>query len=183
MEQRTKNIVRKWKGYWLTRYLRMKGCKVGKGLKCSSWPHFSYVPNGNIEIGDHVDLGRWNTLEVLPTAKLILKDHALLAHYIWITCTDKVEIGAYSAIAEGASIRDGFHQMAKEPFYREQPNHTSPISIGKDCGIGAGTRVLHGSNIPDGVFIGANSLVLSGSDLKPYHVYAGNPIKLIKERK
>lgn len=183
MGQRIKNFKRRWKGFWLTVYLRMKGCKVGKGLKCAEWPHFSYVPDGNIEIGDYADLGRWNTLEVAPAGKLILKDHVLLGHYVWITCSNEIVIGKYSAIAESASLRDGFHQLAKEPYYRKQPNNSAPIHIGDDCGIGAGTRVLQGCNIPDGVFIGANSLVLASNELEPYKVYGGNPLKLIKERK
>lgn len=55
------------------------------------------------------------------------------------------------------------------------------IMIGDDVWVGANTTVLDGAIIGDGVVVGANSLVRG--ELKPYCVYAGNPLKKIGERK
>ncbi len=160
----------------------MKGCKVGKGLKCDSWPKFAYKPKGNITIGDHVDLGWNNSFEITPQGELVLGDHVLFGHHIWITCAEKITIGNYSAVAESASIRDAFHEMGKDTYYRKQPIKKKAIHIGEDCGVGAGARVLLGSKLPDGVFVGANAVVTEHDDLQPYGIYAGSPLKLVKER-
>jgi len=55
------------------------------------------------------------------------------------------------------------------------------IVIGDDVWIGSGTTVLDGSFIGTGAVVGAGSLVRG--ELKPYGVYAGNPLKQIGERR
>jgi UDP-2-acetamido-3-amino-2,3-dideoxy-glucuronate N-acetyltransferase len=52
--------------------------------------------------------------------------------------------------------------------------------IGKNCFIGAGTKISAGAKICDNVIIGANSFV-KGDITKP-GIYAGTPVNLIKER-
>jgi virginiamycin A acetyltransferase len=54
------------------------------------------------------------------------------------------------------------------------------IVIGNDVWIGANCVLLDGTRIPNGVVIGAGSLVREG--LEVYGVYAGNPLRLIKRR-
>ena len=54
------------------------------------------------------------------------------------------------------------------------------IKIGDDVWIGANSTILDGAIIGQGVAIGANSLVKG--KLKPYCVYAGNPLKQIGRR-
>lgn len=54
------------------------------------------------------------------------------------------------------------------------------IVIEDDVWIGANTTVLDGARIGRGAVIGANSLVRG--ELKPYLVYAGNPLRLIGSR-
>ncbi len=55
------------------------------------------------------------------------------------------------------------------------------IVIGDDVWIGANSTILDGAIIGEGAVIGANSLVRG--ELQPYHVYAGNPLRMIGERK
>jgi acetyltransferase-like isoleucine patch superfamily enzyme len=54
------------------------------------------------------------------------------------------------------------------------------IYIGKHTIIGAGSIILPGIHVGEGVSIGANSLV--NKDCEPWMVYAGTPAKPIKER-
>jgi virginiamycin A acetyltransferase len=54
------------------------------------------------------------------------------------------------------------------------------IKIRDDVWIRAKTTILDGTVINNGVVIGANSLVKG--ELKPYYVYAGNPLKKIGRR-
>jgi virginiamycin A acetyltransferase len=54
------------------------------------------------------------------------------------------------------------------------------IVIGDDVWIGANCVVLDGARIPNGVVVGAGSLIRR--ELEAYGVYAGNPLRLIKRR-
>ena len=54
------------------------------------------------------------------------------------------------------------------------------ITIGNDVWIGANTVILDGTNIPDGVVIGASSLVKG--NLESYSIYSGNPLQLRGKR-
>ena len=55
------------------------------------------------------------------------------------------------------------------------------VTLGRQVVIGAGSTILPGVNIADGVAVGAMSLVLTSTS--PWGIYAGVPAKRIKERK
>lgn len=178
-----RNRTSRFKGMLLKCYLIAHGCKVGKGLKCSGFPYFKGFPNKNIKIGDYVDLGRNNTFELSKNGQIILDDFVLFHQNILISCNSKISIGKYSALAENVSIRDGNHRFDKHNYYRLQEGVTEPIEIGEDAGIAAGCVILMGSKISKGVFIGSNSVVTRSTATDEYGIYAGNPIKLIGNRK
>jgi len=72
----------------------------------------------------------------------------------------------------------GFHDRSKKIC--EQPISAKGITIGNDCWIGAGVRILDGVTIEDGCVIGAGSVVTKS--VGPYTVIAGNPARVIKNR-
>lgn len=55
------------------------------------------------------------------------------------------------------------------------------IIIGNDVWIGYNSVILSGTEIPDGCVIGANTVV-KGYNFKPYDIIIGNPAKSIKKR-
>jgi acetyltransferase-like isoleucine patch superfamily enzyme len=55
-----------------------------------------------------------------------------------------------------------------------------PLRIHKHAVIGSGSILLPGTIINEGVAIGANSLVKG--ECKPWSIYAGSPVRFIKER-
>lgn len=173
---RLKGIILKW-------YLQMHGCKVGKSLKCATFPYFKGFPNKNIFIGNYVDLGRNTTFELSNNGKVILDDYVLFHQNILISCNNQIKIGKFSALAENVSIRDGNHQFSKNQYYRLQDSISEPIEIGEDAGIAAGCVVLMGAKISKGAFIGSNSVITRKSIIEEYGIYAGNPLKLITTRK
>jgi virginiamycin A acetyltransferase len=63
-----------------------------------------------------------------------------------------------------------------------QPNTFKDILIGNDVWVGKGAIILAGSTIPDGVVIGANSVVLPSFEFDAYCIYAGNPVRRIRAR-
>lgn len=56
------------------------------------------------------------------------------------------------------------------------------VIIGNYCGVGSNTVIMPNNIIPEGVSIGALSYVPPGFKFKEWSVYAGVPIKLVKER-
>jgi len=178
-----RNKTSRLKGMLLKLYLLAHGCKVGKGLKCASFPHFKGFPNRNITIGNYVDLGRNNTFELSKNGNIIFDDYVLLHQNILISCNNQIKIGKFSAVAENVSLRDGNHQFSKNNYYRLQESISEPIEIGEDAGIAAGCAILMGSKISKGAFIGSNSVITRKAVIEEYGIYAGNPLKLIGTRK
>lgn len=60
------------------------------------------------------------------------------------------------------------------------PEAGPDTTIGNDCWIGAGATLLPGTQIGDGVIIGAHSVV-SGT-VPSYSIIAGNPARLVRMR-
>lgn len=62
----------------------------------------------------------------------------------------------------------------------EQNAIIKDTTIGEDCWIGTGAKILKGVNIGNGVVIGANSVVTK--DIPDYAIVGGIPAKIIKYR-
>lgn len=182
LESVYRNRSSRLKGLLLKWYLIVHGCKVGKGLKCATFPYFKGFPNKNIFIGNHVDLGRHTTIELAKNAKLVIEDYVLFHQNILISCNNQIIFRKWCAVAENVSIRDGNHQFEKNTYYRLQDSISEPIDIGEDSGISAGCVVLMGSKIAKGAFIGSHSIISKNNEIEEYGIYAGNPLKLIKKR-
>lgn len=162
------------------------------------------MPNPNTI---HPIVGYNNEIYVKPTIKnpnIIVGDFTYIAdsefeshvthHYDFNN--DKLIIGKFCQIASGVEfVMNGVnHQMnavSTFPFYtlegweQEVPSATDmPIKgdtiIGNDVWIGQNVTILPGVHIGDGAIIGANSVV--GSDVEPYTIVVGNPIRQIKKR-
>ena len=109
---------------------------------------------------------------------------------------DKLIIGKFCQIAAGVEfvMNGANHQMnavSTFPFYTlEGWDMKPPVAsdmpfkgdtvIGNDVWIGQNATILPGVHIGDGAIIGANSVV--ASDVEPYSIVVGNPVKLIRYR-
>lgn len=183
LESIWRNKTSRLKGLLLKIYLVIHGCKVGKKLKCNTFPHFKGFPNKNIIIGNNVDLGRNNTIELAKNGRLIIEDQVLFHQNIIISCNSEIIFKKWSGVAENVSIRDGNHSFIADNYFRLQPTVSEPIEIGEASGIGAGCIILMGAKIAKGSFIGANSIVTKKNVIEENGIYAGNPLKLITKRK
>lgn len=104
------------------------------------------------------------------------------------------KIGKFTSISWGCSIGPEDHDFNRltassvltstKTFTLFDHKFYNPFnrmcSIGNDCWIGCGSTVLRGVNIPDGVVIGANSVVTVSPP--PYAIVVGSPAKVIKYR-
>jgi putative colanic acid biosynthesis acetyltransferase WcaF len=138
---------------WRSVLLRIFGAKIGKGVHI--------YPGAKI-------WAPWN---------LVVDDYVGIADGATIYNMDIIRIGAYSVISQGAHLCGGSHDYNSPNFQL----YAKPINLGEHVWICAEAFVSLGVNIPDGVVVGARSLVTK-SILKPWTVCAGHPAKQIGQR-
>lgn len=169
-------------GLRLRLYLRSLGCEVGKNLKCMQFPTFRDIPKGNFTIGDNVVIGRGVVFEITQTGSLAIGDESLIGAHTRFSSIAAIKIGKWVGIAENCSIRGSAHHLKRSRKFMKQGSDGKDIIIGDDVLIGANAQVLMGAKIPDGVVIGALSLVTRREKLHPYGIFAGTPVKHIRDR-
>jgi maltose O-acetyltransferase len=127
--------------------------------------------------------------------------HVNIEHGVFFGKGDLISIGDYSGLGINARIQGpltiGKHVIMGPDVLIYTRNHrfddvTQPISvqgdippkevvIHDDVWIGARVIILPGVTIGKGAIIGAGSVVTK--NVREYCIYAGNPAKLIKERR
>ena len=98
------------------------------------------------------------------------------------TVDANIVIGNNVRIGSGVTIIGSSRKFKKrDMLIVEQGYEHKGVIIGNDVMIGAGAIILAGSNIDDGVIIGAGSVV--NKNIPQYSIVAGVPAKIIGERK
>lgn len=137
---------------WRSFLLRCFGAKVGKGV---------HVYPGV------VIWAPWN---------LVLDDGCGIASGVELYSQGLIHVGTRAVISQGSYICTGTHDYEKRGF----PLYTKPIQIGAEAWVAADVFVHPGVTIGEGTVIGARSVVTK--DMPSWHVCAGFPCKVIKER-
>jgi putative colanic acid biosynthesis acetyltransferase WcaF len=132
--------------------LRLMGASIGKG--CHLEPRLKILMPWNIELGDHVAIGR--EVEFLNFAPVRIDSMTVVSQYSYL-CT-------------------GTHDYSHPHF----PLRFAPIVIGPECWIAARAFVSPGVTIGQGAVIGAASVVTK--NMPPWMVCAGNPCEPLKVR-
>lgn len=122
---------------------------------------------------------------------VILKPHSQIGDNTDIFAVNRIEIGAYTAIAPNTTICDNNNHPVSPKARRAmrvQPHgHDSklwkhsanaPIIIGENCWIGANVRICKGVTIGDNSIVAACSVVTK--DVPANCIVAGNPAKIVK---
>lgn len=97
-------------------------------------------------------------------------DHAILY------CLGPVSIGKRVMISQNAHICAGSHDYS----LRAMPLLRPPIIIEDDVWIAADAFVGPAVRVGEGAILGARGCAMT--DLEPWTIYAGNPVKKVKER-
>jgi UDP-3-O-[3-hydroxymyristoyl] glucosamine N-acyltransferase len=176
-----RNFKYRLNGFFVKIFLIALGCKVGKNFKCITIPSFRAIPFKNIVFGNNVTLGENIVIEVTENAQLKVGNCVNFTRNNLICANKQITIGNDVLIAENVSIRDSEHKTNKNKKIVQQKSTMQPVHIGSDVWIGANSIILQGAEISDGVVVGAQSLVKK-TYLEPYTIYAGIPVKKIKER-
>ena len=121
----------------------------------------------------------------------VMHEHSKIEDSTKIQCVNRVEIGAYTAIAERTVISDNNNHPVS-PSYRKKMRQTpaghqmrtwkysanAPIIIGENCWIGSNVRICKGVTIGDNSIVAACSVVTK--DVPANCIVAGNPAKVVK---
>jgi virginiamycin A acetyltransferase len=138
----------------------------------------------------NVSVGAWTYADD-PLGVDDFFDRRVLYHFDFIG--DRLEIGRFCAIAEGARfvMNGGTHAMAGFSAYPFEilglalgptPPEPAPRDtvVGHDVWIGREALILPGVTIGSGAVIGAGAVV--AGDVPPYAVVVGNPARVVRQR-
>lgn len=121
----------------------------------------------------------------------IMHEHSKIGPGVQIKCVNRIEIGAYTAIAMDTTICDNNNHPVS-PSYRKKMrlvpaghqmrmwkySDNKPILIGENCWIGSNVRICKGVTIGDNSVVAACSVVTK--DVPANCIVAGNPARVVK---
>jgi len=139
---------------WRVMLLRLFGAKIGSG--CHIYPNVKIWAPWNLELGDHV----------------------AVADGVTLYCMDKIRIGDYTVVSQGAYLCGGTHDYNSANLQLV----ALPIEIGARAWVCAEAFVHPGVMVPEGAVVGARAVVTKTLP-DPWAVYAGNPCKQVGTRK
>lgn len=157
---------------------------IGKNVRISN--KASIYGASNITIGDNVRIDDFCVLSA-GGGGIKIGNHIHIAVYSSIIGYGGVIISDFSNISSRVSIYssndDYSGQFMSSPVIDSEFTNVehAEVYIGRHVIIGSGSIVLPGSHITEGGVIGALSLV-KGGVLDAFTIYAGSPIRKIKER-
>ncbi len=163
---------------------KMGFLSIGDNVLISSKASFYNCPK--IQIGDNV---RIDDFSVLSSGEggIIIGNFIHIAIYTSLIGKGRIAIGDYSNISSRVSIYssndDYSGNYMTNPMVPPAFTNVShlPVTLGKHVIIGSGSVILPGAELAEGVAIGALSVVKKNK-LEPFTIYAGNPLKKIRNR-
>lgn len=157
---------------------------VGRNVQISDKACFYGVDR--IKIGNNVRIDDFCVLSA-GDGGIIIGDYIHISVYSSIIGRGQVTINDFCNISSRVSIYSSSDDYSgatlTNPTIPEQyknVNHSS-VFLGRHVIVGSGTVILPGVKLNDGVAVGALSLVKNNCEA--FGVYAGNPLRKIKDRK
>ncbi len=114
---------------------------------------------GMLELGSRVRMHSGCKLKVRKGAKAVVGGGVSLNYGCMLLCRQEIRIGQGSEFGPNVLIYDHDHDFRCEGGIRAGKYRCAPVTIGKDCWIGANTVILRGVTIGDRAVIAAGSVV------------------------
>lgn len=186
-----KKIYHKWVYYKAKQYVKKNASFKGNNHVFSN-NSFVCLSDGARKEQVIIEDGAWMQGQIFVEGNgvVIMHEHSKIETSTRILCVNRVEIGAYTAIAEATICDNNNHPVS--PEFRKKMRITpigsqmrmwkysdnKPIKIGENCWIGAGVRICKGVTIGDNSVIAACSVVTK--NVPANCIAAGNPAKVVK---
>lgn len=105
---------------------------------------------------------------------------AVIGNYVWIGCSQRIEIGAKALIGHAVTIFDVYHRHSRDTYLAEQDYATGQTMIGSDVMVGTKATIGGNVTVGRGCLIAEHAVVKS--DLPEYVIAGGIPAKILKQR-
>lgn len=165
--------------YWYNHFL--KSCGKENMLMSPYYCTFENIVLGNfVLILDNARIEGVNYYEgVHFHPEIVFHDHVRIQQNLYITCANKIELGANTGIGANVTITDIIHPYENINLpIEKQPITSDPVFIGEDCKIYNNVVILPGTHIGKHCTVGANSVVKG--IFPDYSVIVGAPAKIVK---
>lgn len=157
--------------------------RVGRDVRLSDRASFYNCPQ--IAIGDNVRIDDFCVLSA-GVGGIEIGSHIHIAVYTSLIGAGLIRLGDFANLSSRVSIYSSSDDYSGEymtnPTVPGQFTHVSsaPVEIGRHVIIGAGSVVLPGTCLEEGVAVGALSLV--NRNCEAFGIYAGTPARRVKQR-
>ncbi len=111
-----------------------------------------------VAVGKNVRIRERASLKVRRGASLVLKDNVYVGPGSIIAARSSISVGEGTLVSPYVLIYDHDHKTSGG-VPREKEYVCSPVTIGKNCWIGAHTVILKGSVLGDNCVVGAGSVI------------------------
>jgi len=139
------------------------------------------TPGGSITIGSGVFIGR-NTILSCKNGAIIIDDHANIGFNCEIFSAGRVRVGKNVLLAAYTYLVGGDHEYDRVDVPVLYQGRTARgIEVDDNAWLGAHVVVADGSRIGRDAIVGAGAVVTG--DIPPYHVAAGVPARVIRDRR
>jgi acetyltransferase-like isoleucine patch superfamily enzyme len=149
-------------------------------------------PNTRIRYPEFIEIGNYSIIDDFCYISVQLKVgvHTHIASGCSIAGGKKYSffIGDFCSLSSGVKIWCSSSNFIDDLIILPPPIDiglnmcSGNIIIGNYCGVGTNSVIMPNNIIPEGVAIGGLSWVPANSKLEPWSVYAGIPVKKIKDR-
>lgn len=171
------------RGWWYRIVFRLQGKRFSTGPLFRVYGPLRLTGPGSVRFGRNC-LVISNAIKPVCIRTLAVEAEIALGDHVGlngtsIQCVQRVEIGAWSNIADTYITDTAAHTLSR---HRRQPGAraaaAAPVRIGRNVWISVQVVVLHGVSIGDNSVIGACSLIRGDV---PANVFgAGNPFRVIR---
>lgn len=137
----------------------LKGSSFTSGLIERISPNvvLEFNKKSKVHLGDRVRIHSGGKIKVRSKAELYIGNDVKINYNCIIACHEKISIGEGTEFGPSVYLYDHDHDF--RAGLKNDKYKTAPITIGKNCWIGANTIILRGSVIGDNCVIAAGSIV------------------------
>lgn len=167
-----------WQDEIQQQLMALETISIGDNCFIAPQAHLFAEPGRDIIIGDRCMIAADSFLH----GPIVLGNEVAINHGCSLDGgSGKIIIGDQTRIANNVTIYAFNHGMAPNTPIYQQKSNSKGITIGKDVWIGAQAGIVDGVTIGDCAVIGMGTIVTK--DVPDYGIVAGNPARLIGDRR